>query len=376
MSLADLLGRIGSAASDYAKFVADNLGKLGRWVASGFTSELNNGNNATYTPPFLGGQCNKPYSVSFYQRFSDGTTLYYYTRSGFPSASPPSLSESQNAFLSTGAISSISWSGAGLSGFGTIDIFINGSAYYANNNQASRTPTGFGVFGVVTQDGSPDNCGNLPPPNSGSPQDNPYPTGGAPSDTNGDLVNGSSLGGGSPPVPPPVPSPYTPAPTEPSEPSPVDPSLAGIANGVGGVLELLSKFIGLVNSILDLLNRLNKLFSKKEQRIFGLGSIEGDGYLSFSPMVDNGWNPLSLEVFVYEKPIYLSKWFGYKSPHYYNSGLGSISFVDGSFCIRNGRKEVNYVRSSYDCPQSVGIYYHFGLDKKIKAQISLLMEKG
>ena len=80
-----------------------------------------------YTPPFLGGQCPAPYSISFYQTMSDGGTVYYYVNAGFPNDAPPNDTEKKNAFTTTGAVQSISWSGVGLSGFGAINIVINGS---------------------------------------------------------------------------------------------------------------------------------------------------------------------------------------------------------------------------------------------------------
>lgn len=371
MAIQDLIGRVGQAAIDYAKFVTDNLGKLANWVASGFTSGLNNGNTANYIPPFSGGQCPILYDVTIRQVNTDGSDV------------------TERVFRLQGAIGapfdeySVRFDGSqnrnyqyqGFKYNNGTQTFVWRDSFIAGSPAIRPKPNSFSIVSAIPVSGV-DNCGSLPPPVGGSPQDNPYPTGGAPVDTDGDLVNGTPSGSGSPPSPPPVPSPFVPAPVPSVSSPPTDPSLAGIGASLDSLFSFLRGLIQLVNSLLELMDRLNKLFSKKEQRLFGLGSVKGDGYLSFRPMVDNGWNPLSLEVFVYKKPVYLSKWFGNRTPHYFNAGLGSVSFVDGSFSVRNGRKEVNYVRSSFDCPQSIGVYYHFGLDEQIEAQISLIMERS
>lgn len=353
MNLFDLLGRVDETAVDYATFILNNLGKLGKWVASGFQSGILNADSAAYSPPFSGGQCE-----GFSYRVRATLTL-----GGSPWQNDASI---------------------GVFGGKIGAPYVSNGTYYFTYNSGANVGTISGTtvggqavdlvnFRVEPAFGGVDNCGDIPNPNPPSdPQDNPVPDGGSPVDTNGTLVNGGGNGGA---VPPPVPPPFTPIPSAPSNPPAIDASLSGLAGSLGQLLGLINGIVSFLNSLLDLLDKLNKLFSKKEQRAFALGSVKGDGYLSFSPMVDDGWSPLHLEILVHTKPSNLSKWFGSKSPHFYNAGLGSVSFVDGSFCVRNGRNEINYVRSSFDCPQSIGFYYHLGLDNRTEAQFVLIMEK-
>lgn len=119
---------------------------------------------ALIPPQFSGGQCVKMYSLSFKQTYADGSTRYYYSRNAPGSPTSPTLAQQQTAFTVMGPVSGFTLSGAGLSGFGTVTVTINGvvTGDYFQNNIISSAPTSTTLFAIVTVDGSADNCGDPP----------------------------------------------------------------------------------------------------------------------------------------------------------------------------------------------------------------------
>lgn len=116
--------------------------------------------------PFTGGQCATPYAIVFFQTYANGNTRYY-VGSGSASSgqsTPPTPTQLRDSFNTSGAVSSITWSGAGLTFFGQINVVVNGSQNLLISNVENTSPaTGFGVFAVTRRDGLPDTCGNPPP---------------------------------------------------------------------------------------------------------------------------------------------------------------------------------------------------------------------
>lgn len=322
-----------------------------------------------YTPPFLGGQCNAAYSVSFYQTMSDGGTVYYYVNAGFPNDSPPNDTEKKNAFVTDGAIQSITWSGVGLSGFGAINIVINGSGTYCINNRITTSPTGFGIHSIVRRDGLPDNCGNLPNPNLPPP----ISVDGLASSAAPDLLGGSSsIVSGSPLTPNGGDALANGANSDFSEagalaPSDIAGALAKIAAGLAKVAQILSLF----NEILELLRKLINKNNKSSFR-YDFGSIQKDGFINMVP--SNPANKIEwqfLDIQVTEVRVGIGKIFGNKSPNYYlYESIGRISFVSPTFGVLSTHP-IQFIRTSIPIPPlAIGFFYHLGLDGTNKANVS------
>ena len=144
--------------------------------------------------------------------------------------------------------------------------------------------------------------------------------------------------------------------------------------GIANALELLS----------DLLNKKNAEENKKEKEKkesqdtirYEFGSIQRDGFLRLYPDSNLAkYVAQQLDISFVVIPTYLGKYFGKFSPNYYRykptsnliSSLGYISFVSPTFGILSTH-HLEFRRTSIKVPEnSIGFYYHLGLDGALTA---------
>lgn len=325
-------------------YIKDNISKVANWVLGSPTSDLSNGSDEPYVPPFEGGQCETVYilKVSFVI-VSTGERITPY-----------------DALTVMGKIDSIEPFNNEASSSG-VRVYSNGGVSTVSGNSSFYRD--YEVNDIRRADGLPDNCGNVPNPNPPSPtQDNPIPSGGEPVVQEPLLVDGGS----SPP-------PLTPL-EEVDDTLPEEATLPFIADTVKKVLDAIASAVGLVNELIDLLDKLKKKeLGKKEIKIYPLGNVRKDGYISLASFLSNKVEPALINIVVFQVPKYRGKWFGEKSPHRYEAPLGYIMPVDSQFCIIGEPLPVKFVRQSVELPSlAIGFYYHFGLENRVQAQLSFV----
>lgn len=299
-----------------------------------------------YTPPFLGGQCNKIYRVNLRTRRDDG------------------FEQDWGTYFGQAPIQFVGLFGSEAEGLRIGVRFANGA--FPSPNIGVYQPERYTDLSTwVPNDGSPDNCGNLPNPN---PEFNPNDTGLAGGGFNPSAEPNTELAA---PIVPFLPS-FLAA---------LNAALAAAAaaanalEGIKAVADAIAAIADLLKKIRDDLNEKEKEKDKnKEVLSYEFGRIEKDGFLRLYPSDSFAdCEAVQLDVIVTAIPLGYGKYFGKFSPNYFEyKRLGHIAFVSGSFGIIE-RKFIEFGRSSFTVPKgSVGFYYHLGLDGVIKANASAL----
>ena len=160
-------------------------------------------------------------------------------------------------------------------------------------------------------------------------------------------------------------------------------ALAAARNALDA-LDAIKAVARAIEALSDLLNKKNDEENKKEKEKkenqdtirYQFGSIEKDGFLRLYP--DSNlvkYVAQQLDISFITIPSYLGKYFGKFSPNYYRykptsnliSSLGYISFVSPTFGIMSTH-HLEFRRTSIKVPEnSIGFYYHLGLDGALTA---------
>ena len=308
---------------------------------------------APYTPPFTGGQCpGQLYAAKLKLVAPDGTITY---RGG---------TQNSNNNI-TGAIS------------GSAALVVLGADYYNFQYGLSNIN---GVFSInidksftVTLDSfvivppAIDNCGDPPNPSqSPSISDNGIATSAPPN-----LDSAPTVIEAVPPV------------VLPSFAAALAAALAAARNALDA-LDAIKAIARAIEALSDLLNKKNEEENKKEKEKkenqdtirYEFGSIQKDGFLRLYPDSNlSKYVAQQLDISFVIIPSYLGKYFGKFSPNYYRykptsnliSSLGYISFVSPTFGILSTH-HLEFRRSSIKVPEnSIGFYYHLGLDGVLTA---------
>ena len=155
-------------------------------------------------------------------------------------------------------------------------------------------------------------------------------------------------------------------------------ALAAARNALDA-LEAIKAVARAIEALSDLLKKKNDEENKKEKEKkesqdtirYEFGSIEKDGFLRLYP--DSNllkYVAQQLDISFVVIPPYLGKYFGKFSPNYYRhkptsnliSSLGYISFVSPTFGVLSTH-HLEFRRTSIKVPEnSIGFYYHLGLD--------------
>lgn len=296
-----------------------------------------------YTPPFTGGQCYTTYNMVYSVPRTDG------------SVNPE------------GATTTISGRIIGgykdVNGVGVEIQPTPGGQIFKVPFLGAATAITVRIDSLTRADSAPDNCGDLPNPESGEP------------------IAGSGLAeAGQPPDL-----------EEDAEPvyegSPIVavPSFAAIlaaaiaaAKAAGTALEAIVEIAKAIEAIGDLLNRLKDFLDgeeKPENRSifkYDFGSIEFDGFLRLYPFVNLAeFKAEMLDLQFLSIPTYYGKYFGTKSPNFYRfKELGYIAFVSPTFGILS-QVPLEFGRVSIPIPDnSIGFFFHLGLEGGIVANVS------
>ena len=299
---------------------------------------------APFTPPFQGGQC---VGVSY-------DVLLTYTLK-----SNPNEKISNYPYTLTGAVG-----GTGIQN-GIAGIFHNNGASFVGLVQAEYYTVE--VSSLIRRDNLNDNCGNIPNPNPSLPiADNGIATNTAPNLDSALIVIEA--------VPPVI---------LPSFAAALAAALAAARNALDA-LEAIKAIARAIEALSDLLNRKNAEENKKQKEKkenqdtvrYEFGSIQRDGFLRLYPDSNLvGYVAQQLDISFITIPPYLGKYFGNFSPNYYRhkpasnliSSLGYISFVSPTFGIMSTH-HLEFRRSSIKVPEnSIGFYYHLGLDGALTA---------
>lgn len=213
--------------------------------------------------------------------------------------------------------------------------------------------------------GEPDNCGDLPNPNSPTPTNS----------------SGIASDGFNPSAEPNTELAAPLVPFLPSFLAALNAALAAAA-AAGNALDGIKAVADAIGAIADLLKKIREDLNEKEKEkeknkevlSYEFGGIEKDGFLRLYPsdsFADS--EAVQLDILITAIPIGYGKYFGRFSPNYFEyKRLGHIAFVSGSFGIIE-RKYIEFGRSSFSIPKGcVGFYYHLGLDGIIKANASAL----
>ena len=160
-------------------------------------------------------------------------------------------------------------------------------------------------------------------------------------------------------------------------------ALAAARNALDA-LDAIKAIARAIEALSDLLNKKNEEENKKEKEKkenqdtirYEFGSIQRDGFLRLYP--DSNlvkYVAQQLDISFVTIPPYLGKYFGKFSPNYYRykptsnliSSLGYISFVSPTFGILSTH-HLEFRRTSIKVPEnSIGFYYHLGLDGALTA---------
>ena len=297
-----------------------------------------------YTPPFTGGQRRVNYLVK-YQRYII----------------------SNGIVAENGALTLFGKIGGDYEDAAGIGIIYNNGQKYRVAEPNLSLPQRIRIISVTPQDGQPDSPDNLPNPN-------PNPSIG----DDGIADNGSPNLDSAPTVIEAVPPIILP-----SFAAALAAALAAARNALDA-LDAIKAVARAIEALSDLLNKKNAEENKKEKEKketqdtirYEFGSIRTDGFLRLYP--DNNslkYVAQQLDISFVTIPSYLGKYFGKFSPNYYRykpasnliSSLGYISFVSPTFGILSTH-HLEFRRSSIKVPEnSIGFYYHLGLDGALAA---------
>lgn len=313
-----------------------------------------------YVPPFLGGQCVTTYRLR-------GTVFN------------PATGQNQPWVINgiQGKITSIQpFNDEGANGCG---VRVNGAIELNGNCNFGRNYT---LTSVERTDGLPDNCGNLPNPNSTVPP--PIASGGVPQNTTPVITpNDQLVEGGLPVV-------FTPS---------VLSALAGLAAQIGTAIanaaaaadalaaakataDAVGKLAQAVDAQKPTLDALRKYLNRKEREdatkkrylIRQYGTILKDGYLDVTPRpAPVGFQPIMLDFLVFNVPSGLGRFFGKDSYNWFRyNELGSICFLSPTAGVLSVHK-IEHLRTSIAIPElAIGFTYNLGLNGVIKARVSML----
>lgn len=322
-----------------APYVLGGLDFLRRQL---FPPATGTSNASTYVPPFTGGQCQG---------------VNYRFRVDYQQGSMPATDFRRNI---AGAI---------------------GQPVFRNNDGISDNwdiPTGQGNIGyrssikpiiseVSREDLALDNCGNVLDPTGGTPiASDGIATSAPPNLDSAPIVIEA--------VPPVV---------LPSFAAALAAALAAARNALDA-LDAIKAVARAIEALSDLLNKKNNEENKKEKEKkesqdtirYEFGSIQKDGFLRLYP--DSNlvkYVAQQLDISFITIPSYLGKYFGKFSPNYYRhkptsnliSSLGYISFVSPTFGVLSTH-HLEFRRTSIKVPEnSIGFYYHLGLDGALTA---------
>ena len=302
-----------------------------------------------YTPPFAGGQCLVQYTVNYNTFNPDGSPW-----------------QSNRQIILNGAIVGVKFfpSSATNPNSGLFFVSQSGTArnFITNNPDAIIV-----ITSVVRVDGSSIECGDLPNPNSApSVGDDGIATSPPPN-----LDSAPTVIEAVPPV------------ILPSFAAALAAALAAARNALDA-LDAIKAVARALEALSDLLNKKNDEENKKEKEKkdkqdtirYQFGSIERDGFLRLYPDSNTlKYVAQQLDISFITIPSYLGKYFGKFSPNYYRhkptsnliSSLGYISFVSPTFGIMSTH-HLEFRRSSIKVPEnSIGFYYHLGLDGALTA---------
>lgn len=161
-------------------------------------------------------------------------------------------------------------------------------------------------------------------------------------------------------------------------------AIGNIAGAIGDIAGAIGEVFGGFNEILEFLERLEKFLEdnteeekRKRRRIFRreYGIRRKDGYLMLTIPSDEDIELIQLDVNFVDIPITRGRQFGELSPNRFNPSLGRIMFVSASMGI-NSEYELRYPRNSINIPpNTIGVFFHFGLDNQNRAAISAVYQQ-
>lgn len=308
-----------------------------------------------YTPPFPGGQCATLYDITYEVKFfrrdtgaldsvNNGSARVGGPIGGFviTQQNPPATF---NYVVNLDAVSVTS-------GTRPIGITSGGSGIIWDIEA--------NILSISRADGLADDCGDLPNPNSPPP------------------IPSTGLAQSAPPS--------LAEDTEPLTLGLVPLNLAALLAAAKAALAAAATLAELANAIAEVLDLIAKLLDelKPENRdknkstfLYQYGSIEKDGFLRFYGEVSNdGFEAIYLDILFTQIPNGIGKYFGERSPNrYIYNRLGYIAFVSPSLGVMEVR-ELEFPRQSFSVPKdSIGFFYHLGLNGSIKANASAIYEK-
>lgn len=297
-----------------------------------------------YNPPFLGGQCEINYRIPYSIRGADGSVRNRITGvySGKITNIEPVDYTSQGqrfrgfrVYYSNGALNSL---------------------IVSSFNDGDEIP----VLGALQpQDGSVDNCGDLPNPNPTQP----IPDGGIPFSQAPNLDNSVVVKQGSPIVV--IPDFLTALAAALAAAKAAADALAGIKS----IADAIASLADLLKKLKDKLDKGDKEDRTKTVLRYDFGSVSKDGFLRLYPQDNTKEIEFSyLDLVIDPPPPKLGKYLGSLSPNYYRyADLGYIAFVSPTFGVIEVQK-IEFCRVSLNAPPNAyGFYYHLGLDASVKA---------
>lgn len=334
----------------YAKFLANGglipyalqgLDYLRRSVLG--SPPTTTGTGTPYTPPFIGGQCSTLYTLNVTaKQISNGQRISFGNQ--FVNGPVQSITPfTNNPTLGNG----ITIRAAG------VDTVVNGNAAFFEDFRAENP---------IRYDGQPDNCGNVPNPNPTPPISSDGIATSDPPDFSGAAVNGIVTGTA-------LAADGTAAAGEDGQDDFTDAGALAptdIAGAIGKIAAGLSKVLFLLQKINELIDLLKKLFNKDNKSSFSynFGNLRYDGFIRLqSEPPTASITPLYLDLQATAIKVGASKYFGEKSPNYYNrEPIGYIHFVSPTFGVLSTH-EIRFSRTSIPIPSlAYGFFYHMGLD--------------
>lgn len=302
-----------------------------------------------YTPPFEGGQCEVPYTLTFKSTNAAGGNLTTWTTgvNGKINAITPFVDEP------------LTGCGVRIETTSGTSILNGNCAFYRN----------FVLESIDRTDGLDDTCGNLPNPESPPPVSSDGLAQSPPPDIDDDenLVMGAPL----------VALPSIPA---------LIALIGAAVRAATDALNAIKDIMDAIDVISDILDKIKKWMEDKDKNddtkkslfIHNYGSIRKDGFLRLYPSGEySGFSPQYIDLQLLSIPIGYGKYFGNRSPNFYRfKSLGHISFVSASFGVLETH-EIEFTRTSITVPKNAyGFYYHIGLEDVIRANVSMFYLKN
>ena len=323
---------------------------------------------APFVPPFTGGQCeNSGYTILLKIVSNDGTIGYM--AQGFNGdgrngnrAGIINFGASQPALI--GKFRGIDVQPDG-QGRWTIDLLGTNQLRIGLDNY-SVLKSNITIDAVIPR-GFTDNCGDLPNPNP------------SPSISDDGIADSPSPNLDSAPIV----IEAAPLIILPSFAAALAAALAAARNALDA-LDAIKAVARALEALSDLLNKKNDDENEKEKEKkdkqdtirYEFGSIQRDGFLRLYPQSNLlKYKAQQLDISFATIPSYLGKYFGKFSPNYYRykptsnliSSLGYISFVSPTFGVLSTH-HLEFRRTSIKVPEnSIGFYYHLGLDGALTA---------